>query len=147
MPTADAIFALQQLVARFANCFDLKDWDGLGQCLSDNLYTDYSDLRGTPPETMSRDSFVALRQAALNDLQTHHLAGNAEIRLTGESAALKVSMVIYRRNASGDALNTHCLYLFGAELVDSGWVINSITQKVFINHGKTTVHKGVAPDV
>ncbi len=147
MPTADARFDLQQLVARYANCFDLKDWDGLGQCLSSNLYTDYSDLRGTPPETMPKDKFVALRRSALDDLQTHHLSGNVEVCLTEESAKLKVSMLIYRRNGAGETLNTHCLYLFGAEHGDSGWVINSITQKVLVSYGQTTVHKGILPDV
>src|SRR6476659_9612870 len=55
----------------------------LGECLADTVHTDYSDLRGTPPETMSRDQFVQLRRSALQELQTHHLAGNLEIELTG----------------------------------------------------------------
>ncbi len=42
------VVAIQQLSARFANSFDTKDWTALGQCLADELYTDYSDLRGTP---------------------------------------------------------------------------------------------------
>lgn len=143
MSTADAGFVLQQLVARYANSFDLKDWTGLGECLADTLYTDYSDLRGTPPETMSREAFVALRRSALHDLQTHHLSGNLEVRLDGKSARLKVSMVIYRRNEAGETLNTHCLYDFGVEHGDGGWVINSITQKVFMSDGQRTVHKGI----
>jgi hypothetical protein len=141
--TADAGFELQQLVARYANSFDLKDWTGLGECLADTLYTDYSDLRGTPPETLTREAFVALRRAALHDLQTHHLSGNLEVRLDGESARLKVSMVIFRRNAAGETLNTHCLYDFGVEHGDGGWVINSITQKVFMSDGRKTVHEGI----
>jgi hypothetical protein len=48
------VVAIQQLVARFANSFDTKDWTGLGQCLADRLYTDYSDLRGTPPDGEGR---------------------------------------------------------------------------------------------
>ncbi len=91
MLNTDAAFELQQLVARFANCFDLQDWEGIGKCLSPNVYTDYTDFRGTPPEIMSRDTFVTLRQSALKDLQTHHLAGNIEVSLEGLSAALKVS--------------------------------------------------------
>jgi hypothetical protein len=81
VPDLSTTFALQELVARFANSFDLKEWDRLGQCLADTLYTDYSELRGTPPETMSRDKFVQLRRSALQELQTHHLAGNLEIDL------------------------------------------------------------------
>jgi hypothetical protein len=131
------------LVARFANCFDLKDWEGLGHCLGDELYTDYSDLRGTPPETMSREKFVELRRIALHDLQTHHLTGNLEIEADETTANLKVSMAIHRRNQAGEKLNTHCLYFLGAEHADSGWVINSLVQKVFISDGRTGIHKGV----
>lgn len=143
MLAAHAQLDLRQLVARYANCFDLKDWDGLGHCLASNLFTDYSDLRGTPPETMSRERFVELRRTALHDLQTHHLSGNVEACLTEKSAKLKVSMVIYRRNEAGETLDTHCLYFFGAEYGEAGWVINSIVQKVFLSDGWAGIHKGI----
>lgn len=143
MPDPNTIFALQELVARFANSFDLKEWDRLGQCLADTLYTDYSELRGTPPETMSRDKFVQLRRSALQELQTHHLAGNLEIDLTGRSANLRVSMVIYRRNQARETLNTHCLYFMRAEQGQYGWRINSIRQKVLMGDGQTEIHKGI----
>jgi hypothetical protein len=139
----NTIFALQQLVARFANCFDLKDWDGLCRCLADELYTDYSDLRGTPPESMSKERFVELRRIALHDLQTHHLTGNLEIEADEAKAKLKVSMAIYRRNQAGEILNTHCIYFLEAEQAKNGWVISSLVQKVFISNGQTEIHKGV----
>ncbi|MFN0316563.1 MAG: nuclear transport factor 2 family protein [Burkholderiales bacterium] len=113
MSNFEDIFALQQLVARFANSFDTKDWTGLGQCVQAEIDTDYSDLRGTPPERMSRDRFVELRRTALHDLQTHHLSGNAEINISNTCGEVKASMVIYRRNANGETLNTHCMYVFG----------------------------------
>lgn len=143
MQNLNTLFALQQLVARFANCFDLKDWDGLCRCLADELYTDYSDLRGTPPETMSKERFVALRRAALHDLQTHHLAGNLEIEAGETKAKLKVSMAIYRRNQVGEILNTHCIYFLETEQTKDGWVISSLIQQVFINDGQIGIHKGV----
>jgi hypothetical protein len=143
VPDPNTTFALQELVARFANSFDLKDWGRLGQCLADTLHTDYSELRGTAPETMTRDQFVQLRRSALQELQTHHLAGNLEIDLTGKSANLKVSMVIYRRNQAGETLNTHCLYFMKAEQGQDGWRINSIRQKVFMSDGQTEIHKGI----
>ena len=143
MPDPNTIFALQELVARFANSFDLKEWGHLGQCLADTVYTDYSELRGTPAETMSRDKFIQLRQSALQELQTHHLVGNLEIDLTGGQANLKVSMVIYRRNQAGETLNTHCLYFLGAEQGEGGWRINSMRQKVLMSHGQAGIHKGI----
>ena len=143
MNNLEDIFALQQLVARFANSFDTKDWGGLEQCLKPDLYTDYSDLRGTPPEQMSNSHFVELRRTALQDLQTHHLSGNAEINVSASSGEVKVSMVIFRRNTNGEVLNTHCLYVFGVERVENHWLIGSIVQKVLISDGHKTIHKGI----
>lgn len=143
MPDLSVAFALRQLVARFANSFDAKDWSALGQCLASELYTDYSDLRGTPPETLSRERFIELRRAALHDLQTHHLAGNVEMDLAEASANLRVSMAIYRQNEEGETFNTHCLYRLGVEHSESRWVINSIVQKVLISDGREALHKGI----
>jgi len=47
--TADNRVFIQEVIARFANSFDMKDWSGLEDCFTESLYTDYSDLRGTPP--------------------------------------------------------------------------------------------------
>jgi len=133
---------LQNLAARFANSFDLKDWDRLGECLADSLYTDYRDLRGTPPETMPRERFVELRRAALQELRTQHLCGNIEIALDGTTADMKLSMLIHRRDGAGEAFDTHCLYLLRAVRGARGWRINSITQKVLANDGNSAIHKG-----
>jgi hypothetical protein len=137
------IFAIRQLVARFANSFDLKDWPALAECLADELETDYSDLRGSPAETMSRERFLHLRHSALQALRTHHLTGNVEIKLNQNEAEARVSMVIYRRAESGEIFNTHCLYMLGLERVASRWVINSIVQKVLMSDGERRIHKGV----
>ena len=137
-------FHLQDLVARFANSFDLKEWDRLAECLTANVHTDYSDLRGTPPETISREELVGQRRSALQDLQTHHLSGNVEMALSGETASLKVSMMIHRRNEAGDTLTTHCLYFFGAQREQGVWRICSIRQKVFMSYGATKIHTGIA---
>lgn len=143
MSNFEDIVALQRLIARFANSFDVKDWAGLEQCLKPELHTDYSDLRGTPPERMSNSRFVELRRTALQDLQTHHLSGNLEIDVSGSSGEARVSMAIFRRNTDGEILNTHCLYVLGVERVGKNWLIGSIVQRVFINDGQRAIHKGI----
>ncbi|MFZ6745142.1 nuclear transport factor 2 family protein [Undibacterium sp. JH2W] len=137
------LHAIQNLLARFANSFDLKDWDALCACLATSIYTDYSDLRGTPPEQMSNQHYVELRRIALQELRTHHLGGNTEIEISGEQARAKVSTIIFRRNAGGETLHTHCLYEFGLHKVTSGWLINAIVQKVFWSDGQTAIHAGI----
>lgn len=137
-------FAIQQIIARFANSFDRKGWDVLARCLANRLYTDYSDLRGTPPETLTRERFVELRRHALQDLQTHHLSGNLELQIDGTHAEARVSFVIYRRTTEGVVLNTHCLYTFGLKKQGADWLIASIVQKVLWNEGETSIHTGIA---
>jgi hypothetical protein len=56
------------LIARFANAFDLEAWDDLTECLTESIHTDYSDLRGTPSETMTRERFVELAAAARREV-------------------------------------------------------------------------------
>ena len=142
MTELEDAFRVQQLVARFANSFDTKAWDALGACLSSDVYTDYSDLRGTPPETMSRERFVELRRTALEPLKTHHLAGNVEIRLDGARGVAVVSMVIHRRSAADEVFDTHCLYELGVEKTAQEWAIHSIVQKVLWSSGQSAIHRG-----
>lgn len=136
-------FAIEQLVARFANSFDCGAWDDLAACLARTLHTDYSDLRGTPPETMSRERFVEMRRIALAGVRTQHLAGNVEVRLDGAHGEARVSMVIYRRSAEGAVFTTHCLYTFGVAKANRQWMISSIVQKVFWNEGERSIHGGL----
>jgi SnoaL-like protein len=136
--------AIHRLIARFANSFDLKAWGELEACLAETLHTDYSDLRGTPPESMSRGRFVELRRLALQELRTHHLAGNVEVEVDGSDATARVSMVIYRRRADGDVLNTHCLYTLGLKKEKAAWWIGSIVQKVLWSDGNKAIHGGIA---
>jgi hypothetical protein len=134
---------VHQLLNRFSNSFDLKAWDTLRNCLADSLHTDYSELRGTPPETMTGDRFVELRRVFLNSLKTHHLNGNHEITITGNQGSARVSTIIFRKDESGEVLNTHCLYFFGLSKTSGSWLITSITQKVFWNDGNTKIHQGI----
>jgi hypothetical protein len=133
---------IQELIARFANSFDTKDWNSLKECLMESLYTDYSDLRGTPPETVSCDSYVASRQESLRDLVTHHLGGNYEIQYINDlQATCRASMVIWRK--VGDAqFTTHCIYTFQVKKNNASWKIAGITQKIFWNEGNPAIHHG-----
>jgi len=112
-------------------------------CLAATIHTDYSDLRGTPPETISNKRFVELRRKALEPLATQHLMGNHEVEVDGDTAQATVSCVIFRKSADGGTLNTHCLYFFGLAREADGWKIAAIRQKVLINDGDTAVHNGI----
>lgn len=134
---------IQQVIHRFANSFDIKDWQGLADCFTEKIYTDYSDLRGTLPETMDSKHYVHFRQEALSKLQTHHLCSNHEIEVKGDKAVCKTSMVIYRSGANEqENFTTHCMYTFNLQKINSAWKITGIIQKVFWNEGDASIHQG-----
>ena len=135
-------FDIQALLARFANSFDLKDWDGLQACLAESLYTDYSDLRGTPPATVRALDYVQARRATLQDLQTQHLNGNVEIKYDDPlNATCRVSTIIWRKSEA-EAFDTHCVYTFKVTKIKYDWKINAITQKVLWSEGQASIHEG-----
>jgi hypothetical protein len=134
---------IQKTIARFANSFDLKDWRGLQTCFTEELYTDYSDLRGTPPETISAAEYVRLRRESLDHLKLHHLAGNYEIDfLDSNSAACRASMIVWRKSDE-EEFTSHCVYIFQLTKQEAAWKISGITQKVLWNEGTPLIHKGI----
>ena len=57
--------AITDTIFRFARSLDIQDWEMCRACFMDELETDYSDLRGEPPSTVSADEFVAKRKSGL----------------------------------------------------------------------------------
>lgn len=140
--TIDDVIQVQQVIHRFANAFDLKDWPGLQSCFTPGIRTDYFDLHGSAPEMIEAKQYVASRQESLKDLKTHHLCGNHEIEIEGNSAVCKTSMIIYRlHEARQEQFTTHAYYIFNLEKIDAVWKISGITQKVFWNEGNPSIHK------
>ena len=77
MKTVDSDqLGIYEVIHRFANAFDVRDWQALENCFLPEIHTDYADLRGTPPGVISAAQFVLTRQQALKNLKTHHLCGN-----------------------------------------------------------------------
>ena len=136
------ILEIQQLIARFANSFDVKDWDGLQACFTESLYTDYSDLRGTPPQTVTAADYATARRESLDHLKLHHLVSNYEIDfIDSNTATCRASMIVWRKSDE-EEFTSHCVYIFQLTKQDSVWKISSITQKVLWNEGTTSIHKG-----
>src|SRR5512134_1064018 len=134
--------AIQETIARFATSFDVKDWSGLEACLTESLFTDYSDLRGTPPQTVTAAEYVRQRRESLDHLKLHHLVGNYEVDFTdSHSATGRASMVVWRKSDE-EEFTSHCVYIFQLTKQDSDWRISGITQTVLWNEGTASIHKG-----
>jgi hypothetical protein len=140
--SSDSTLTIQQLIAKFANSFDVKDWSGLKDCFTDSIYTDYSDLRGTPPETITAENYVRLRRESLDHLKLHHLVSNYEVDLPDlDHASCIASMVVWRRSDE-EEFTTHCVYTFQLLRQDKRWKISGITQKVLWSEGNSSIHRG-----
>jgi hypothetical protein len=136
------ILKIQQLIARFATSFDVKDWNGLQACLTESIDTDYSDLRGTPPETIAAADYVQQRRDSLDHLKLHHLVSNYEIDFSNPStAACRASMIVWR-SAGEEEFTSHCVYNFQLSKQHGEWKISGIMQKVLWSEGTSSIHKG-----
>lgn len=140
--SAEDSLKIQEVIARFANSFDIKDWSGLESCFTESLYTDYSDLRGTAPETVKASDYVAARRKALDHLKLHHLVGNYEIDFLNEDrATCRASMIVWRKS-NVEEFTSHCVYEFQLNKQEAAWKIYGITQKVLWNEGQASIHSG-----
>jgi hypothetical protein len=135
-------FKIQEVIARFANSFDVKDWDGLEACFTELLYTDYSDIRGTPPQNVTANEYARSRRESLDHLKLHHLVSNYEIELPdATTATCRASMIVWRKSDE-EEFTSHCIYIFQLTKLGSSWKISGITQRVLWNEGISSIHKG-----
>ena len=130
------------LISRFANSFDLGDWDGLRSVLADPVSVDYSDLRGQRAR-VPRSDYVEQRRSALAALTTQHLLVNREIEVSGDEASCRASGIIHRRRGS-EFFDSHVIYDFSLVRDSQGWSICGIAQTVLWNEGDPQIHPGAA---
>ena len=135
--------AVIDVVLAFARSLDAKDWEACRRCFTDEIETDYSDLRGEPPRTVKADDFVALRRAALAKLKTLHLSANHLVAVDGDRATCVSAAVIHRlRPEDGARFDTYCAYTHSLVRCASGWKIDKVKQTVYWNTGDPDIHTG-----
>ncbi len=133
---------IEATIARFATSFDVKDWDGLQSCFTESLYTDYGDLRGTPPQTVAAADYVTGRRESLDHLKLHHLVSNYEVEFKdSNSATCRASMIVWRKSEA-EEFTSHCVYEFQLTKQEAEWKISGITQRILWNEGTVSIHKG-----
>lgn len=133
---------IRNVIYRFANAFDEKDWDSMRSVLADRIECDYSHLRGSK-KCLTKSDYVALRKNALGELMTQHLFSNLEIDLVGDVANVCLTAMIFRCSQDGVHFNTHAMYRMGLGMEAGHWTINKIQQKVLWNDGDPSIHTGV----
>ncbi len=145
--SADDKFAINDLLARFFQAFDDKNWRLMRNCLHDEVQTDYSSFRDVPAATISSDRYVEQRRAALHSLDMQHNFLNLQIEFApnGPEATARCNYVIYRFDPSSDNhadnfFHSYGHYLFTLIVSDRDWRIRAITQKLMCNRGNPEIH-------
>ncbi len=132
---------IRNLIARFANSFDLKDWKAMQLLLMEQVCCDYTSLRKTKM-TLTAEEYVQQRIDALEKLQTQHLLFNLEISISDDQATCRCSAFILRR-LQEDFFNTHAVYKFTLFYKNDRWLIGKIKQEVLWNEGNPEIHSGL----
>jgi 3-phenylpropionate/cinnamic acid dioxygenase small subunit len=136
--------AVRDLVVRFANAFDLRDWNALRACLAAEIFVDYSAFRGEPPRTVTAEAYVDARASALAALRTQHLSTNHQVTLAGDRAECFSAFLIHRvapaAPAGADTFDTAGHYWHGCARTPDGWRIDRIRQTVLWTRGTPEIH-------
>ena len=72
---------IEQLIVRYSNCIDQRDWDGLDQVFTPDAYIDYRKLGGIDGRYPQIKAWLG--PALVNFPHYCHLVGNIEITLAG----------------------------------------------------------------
>jgi SnoaL-like domain len=146
-------FAINDLLTRFFQAFDDKNWSMVRECLCDEVFVDYSSFRDLPPMTVSRDNYVEQRRTSLESLDMQHnfLNLRVEVEPSAERAAARCNYVIHRFQPSFDGINDHYFHSFGHYVlafanVSGTWRISRIAQNLLRTQGNGDIH-GTLPVV
>ena len=75
---------IEQLIVRYSNCIDQRDWDGLDAVFTPDAYIDYRKLGGIDGRFPQVKAWLG--PALANFPHYCHLVGNIEITLAGDTA-------------------------------------------------------------
>lgn len=135
-------WALHDLVCRFQQSFDTKDWPLMRACLADRLWCDYSSFRAVPADWIEADRYVRQRETALSHLAMQHSFLNLRVNAAPDGAEGRCNYVIHRFHPEHSTerplfFHSYGHYRFGFA---RGWRIASITQVLLKNWGDPELH-------
>ncbi|HEV8613892.1 MAG TPA: nuclear transport factor 2 family protein [Methylomirabilota bacterium] len=137
--------AIVDTVVRYAWSLDMKDWEMARSCFTDEIDVDYADLRGTGPQRIGADDFIALRREALDHLKTHHLNTNHLVTLAGDTAICHSATLIHRldpQRKADNSFDTLAHYTHTLVRGAAGWRISAVKQAVAWSRGNARIHSG-----
>jgi len=135
--------AVVDTIVRLGRAMDDGDWVAVRGYLAQEIDTDYSSFRGTPPTRLLADEFVRLRRTGLAGLVTQHLTVGHVVTLDGEAAVCHCDFVIHRwpsDTTDRRVLHSYGYYVYRLQRMGDGWRIAGITQVVRRSEGDPSLH-------
>jgi hypothetical protein len=140
MSVLDDVDAVRSTVTQVAHHIDRKQWTELRGLFAAEVGTDYTSLFGGTPVLQSGDALIAGWRGALEKVQTQHLLGPIEVRVSGQGAAASCHVRALHRaeRAPGGALwEVLGHYRFTLAREDAGWRIAAMVLETFAQTGNT----------
>jgi hypothetical protein len=134
---------INDLLTRFFQAFDEKDWPVMRDCLCDQVFADYSSFRRAPAATVAADGYVDQRRSALQALDTQHNFLNLRVELdrAGAMATARCNYMIQRFHSLYDGYyHSQGHYLFTLTRVGGVWKISRIVQHLLRSQGDPEIH-------
>jgi hypothetical protein len=144
--TVRETLALNDLLTRFFQAFDDKNWHLMRRCLDDHVFTDYFSFRGEPASIVSADHYVEQRRMALHALDTQHnfLNLRVEIDTAAGTATGRCNYIVHRfpsrDGRDGHYFHSYGHYRFAFAHVGGAWLIAGIVQRLLRSEGNRELH-------
>jgi 3-phenylpropionate/cinnamic acid dioxygenase small subunit len=136
---------IHNLLCRFMQSFDDKDWQQMRACLHDTVFCDYSSFRNVPPAAIPAERYVAQRRAALSALDLQHNFTNLRVEVQGDRASARCNYIIHRfhpnfTGAADEFFHSYGHYEYTLRRIVNAWKIDRIAQYLLKNHGNPELH-------
>jgi len=132
---------LINLIELFFYSFDIRDWNQMKNCLSDELELDYESFRGTPKYISTSDDYIAKRKIGLAGLKTEHNSSDYAITESDGIFKCNCSFEIKRYEIiSKKYFHSFGKYEIGAKRINGELKIYEIKQDLERNEGDENIH-------
>ncbi len=132
--------AVSVLLHRYARAIDAKDWELLKACFLPDAVALYGEAIG---RVEGADAIVGACRQALERLDSsHHLIGNLEIEIDGDSASARSNLHAQHTRAGtpgGDNFTIGGVYVDQISRTAGGWLIRQRELKMLWQEGNPAV--------
>lgn len=140
MTTPTDLEMIQSVVARVAHHIDRKEWTRLRSLYAGEVSTDYTSLFGGTPQRQAGDDLIGVWNRALGNVQTQHLLGPIDVRITGSAAVAECHVRAWHYAAGargGEEWVVAGHYVFALAKSNEAWSITGLKLETLHQTGNT----------